>query len=98
MTVLCKTGGLIAGGLCPDVIVGGSLCGMTGGTCAHEEIIDGSHCARCGAKMQLGKAIEQTFTGSPDFVGAEVVTMSPGGAGKLIECRKCPKCGWSITA
>ena len=23
--------------------------------------------------------------------------MSPGGPGKLIDCLKCPKCGWSVT-
>ena len=52
-------------------------------------------CARCNTPMQPGKAIEQTYTGTPDFPGAEVVTLSPGGPGKLIDCWKCPACGWS---
>ena len=56
-------------------------------------------CKRCKADMTPGKAIEQTFTGSPDFAGdVRGVTMSPGGAGKLVDCLKCPECGWSVTA
>ena len=55
-------------------------------------------CRRCGGEMKPGKAIEQTCTGTPDFHGGEVVTMSPGGPGKLVECQKCSKCGYSVTA
>ena len=48
--------------------------------------------------MKEGIAIQQTYTeGSPDFIGGDIVTVSPGGAGKLIPCLKCPKCGYSIT-
>lgn len=46
--------------------------------------------------MKPGKAIEQTYTGIPDFIGGDVVTMSPGGPGRLIDCLKCVKCGWSV--
>jgi hypothetical protein len=53
-------------------------------------------CRRCGGQMQPGVAIEQTWTGTPDFPGHEVVTMSPGGPGKLVACRKCPGCGHSV--
>lgn len=54
-------------------------------------------CRKCGGSMKPSKAIEQTYTGSPDFIGGEVVTISPGGTGKLIDCLKCEKCGWSVT-
>lgn len=51
MTVLCKTRGIIGGGICPYVIVGGALCGMQSGTCAHEEIVSGPRCAKCGGEV-----------------------------------------------
>ena len=49
--------------------------------------------------MRPGKAIEQTWTpGVPDFPGQTIgITMSAGGPGRLIDCLKCDKCGWSIT-
>ena len=53
-------------------------------------------CRRCGGRMKPGIALEQTYTGSTDFPGGEVVTMSPGGPGRLVECRKCRECGWSV--
>lgn len=52
-------------------------------------------CKKCGGAMKRGVAMEQTFTGTPDFAGGEVVTMSPGGSGKLVACLKCSSCGWS---
>lgn len=55
-------------------------------------------CKRCNGEMKPGKAIEQTYTGIPDFIGGDVVTMSPGGPGRLIDCLKCVECGWSVTA
>lgn len=58
-------------------------------------IADVARCAKCNTPMQPGIAIEQTFTGSPEFQSSAVVTMSPGGPGKLVECLKCPHCGWS---
>lgn len=53
-------------------------------------------CSRCGGQMKPGIALEQTYTGSPDFPGGEVVTMSPGGPGRLVRCMKCERCGWSV--
>ncbi len=53
-------------------------------------------CRHCESPMAPGIAIEQTYTGSPDFQGGEVVTLSPGGPGRVIECLKCPACGWSV--
>lgn len=64
---------------------------------ALEQSFDMLTCKKCGGDMQPGQAIAQTFTGSPDFIGGEVCTVSPGGPGKLVECSKCPECGWSTT-
>lgn len=48
--------------------------------------------------MKPSKAIAQTYGGSPDFPGGTVVTMSPEGPGKLIDCLKCEKCGHSVSS
>lgn len=53
-------------------------------------------CRRCGSNMAPGIAIEQTYTGIPDFPGDKVVTLWPGGPGCVIQCLKCPACGWSV--
>jgi hypothetical protein len=45
--------------------------------------------------MKPGQAIKETVRGADDFPGADVVTYSPGGPGKLVTCWKCPKCGAS---
>jgi hypothetical protein len=57
-------------------------------------------CSRpsCDGEMAQGFAMQQTCGGIPDFPGREVVTMSPGGPGRLIGCWKCVACGWSVTA
>ena len=47
--------------------------------------------------MLPGFALEQTWTGTPDFPGHEVVTMSPGGPGRMVPCLKCNQCGHSET-
>jgi hypothetical protein len=48
--------------------------------------------------MLPGTAIQETLAGVPDFIGSnDVVTLSPGGNGKLVECLKCPQCGRSVT-
>jgi hypothetical protein len=63
-----------------------------------EESVNVPHCKKCKCKMKIGIAIENTWGGVPDFIGStEVVTMSPAGSGKVIECWKCPSCGKSIT-
>jgi len=54
-------------------------------------------CRRCGGAMKPSKAIAQTFTGLPDFPGKEVVTISPEGQWRMIDCLKCERCGHSIT-
>lgn len=52
-------------------------------------------CKKCGGVMRRGVALEQTFTGTPDFAGGEVVAMSLGGSGRLVACLKCSLCGFS---
>ena len=55
-------------------------------------------CRRCGGLMENGYYIRQTCTGVSDFgPEGEVVTMSPGGPGRLSPCRKCGRCGHSVT-
>lgn len=46
--------------------------------------------------MRPGIAMGQTYTGSPDDLGGDVVTMSAGGPGEVIKVRKCRDCGWSV--
>ncbi len=58
-------------------------------------------CKKCGGEMIISDYIEQTLTGVGDFHdNDEVVSLSPGGPGKLIKdgCLKCEDCGWSITS
>lgn len=62
------------------------------------EWMEQRHCRKCNGDMKPSKAIEQTYTGSSDFIGGAVVTMSPGGPGRLVDCLKCSICGWSISA
>ncbi len=59
-------------------------------------IESGDACPRCGGGMKPGVAIAQTYTGSEDFPGGGVVTMSPGGPGRMTECMKCESCGHSM--
>lgn len=47
--------------------------------------------------MQPGKALIQTIRGGSPDLGGEVMTFSAGGPGKLIDCWKCPACGWSVS-
>lgn len=56
-------------------------------------------CRHCQSHMQRGLFTEQTFVGGmPDFPGDTIAsTFSAGGPGRLVECWKCPECGWSVT-
>lgn len=55
-------------------------------------------CRKCGATIRPGIAMQSTMVGEPEWPGDTLATMSPGGPGKLIECLKCPECGWSVSA
>jgi hypothetical protein len=55
-------------------------------------------CRKCGGSMSSGKAIVPTWGGIPDFPCGPVVTMTTRGTGKIIDCMKCSRCGYSVTA
>lgn len=78
--------------LCDKCMVNGCACH---GAC--KEVEDENKCRKCGGEMKKGKAIKQTFTGRPDFIGGDICTISPGGIGKIMSCLKCVDCGWSVT-
>lgn len=64
----------------------------------HTEVINDNSRRKCGGEMKRGITMQNTLTGIPDFIGSgDVITISPGGSGKLIECRKCRDCGYSTT-
>jgi hypothetical protein len=52
------------------------------------------NCKHCEIPMLPGTALVSTFVGHEDLGG--VVTMSPGGPGKLVPVWKCPECGYSV--
>lgn len=55
------------------------------------------NCKKCLTPLKQGIAIENTYTGLPDFItDTYVCTLCVGGSGKLISCLKCPNCGYSI--
>lgn len=54
-------------------------------------------CKHCNCEMVPGKALVPIYGGLPDFYGGSVVTVSPTGKTKLIDCLKCPKCGYSVS-
>lgn len=49
-------------------------------------------CRKCGGAMKPGKAIAQTVECSDEG------TCSPAGPGMLVDCMKCERCGWSVSA
>lgn len=57
-------------------------------------------CNKCKVAMKIGEALENGFTGSPDFYGDQsgVMTISADPSKvKMVKCWKCPKCGKSLT-
>jgi hypothetical protein len=58
-------------------------------------------CYKCNVPMKIGKALENGFTGSPDFLGdqsgVKTISADPKKV-KMIDCWKCPECGHSIKA
>lgn len=61
-----------------------------------ERVMD---CKKCRTEMKAGKATGQTVSGGiKDFESdARSITLSVGGPGVLIDCLKCPACGWSCS-
>lgn len=60
-----------------------------------------SVCRVCGGGMTRGSAILSGWSGRPDFPGQEGseagCTMHEGGIGRIVNCLKCPACGFSVT-
>ncbi len=65
------------------------------GDTSNGEAIVGA-CRKCNGQMTAGVALQNTLTGSGDFGRADVVTLSPNGPARLVGCRKCAHCGWSV--
>lgn len=58
----------------------------------------GAVCGKCnGGVLAEGSAMVTTLVGVSDFPRGKVVTMSPGGQGRLVACLKCSSCGHSLT-
>ena len=57
-------------------------------------------CRKCDGEMIESTALEQGYSGLPDFPGdTSHVTMSQDNSQtKLVACRKCRECGWSVNA
>lgn len=54
-------------------------------------------CSKCGGALKSGIALVDINGGVPDFEGGEVVTMSPTGRAKIVDCLKCETCGHSVS-
>lgn len=54
-------------------------------------------CSKCGGALESGIALVDIYGGVPDFEGGEVVTMSPTGRAKIVDCLKCETCGHSVS-
>lgn len=54
-------------------------------------------CSKCGGALEPGIALVDINGGVPDFEGGEVVTMSPTGRAKIVDCLKCETCGHSVS-
>jgi hypothetical protein len=59
------------------------------------DAIFGPRCLRCRVKLEPGIAMVSTLVRSRDF--GEIITLNPGGPGRMVKCMKCPKCGYSVT-
>lgn len=63
---------------------------------------DVKECPKCKVELLPGKALVSTFVaGVPDFIGQDpdprAQTFYEGGPGRLVDCLKCPECGYSIS-
>lgn len=55
-------------------------------------------CGRCKVEMLPSVALEDVLTGVGDFHASDdVVTLSPSGRVRMVDCLKCPSCGRSVT-
>ena len=55
-------------------------------------------CKDCKIEMVNSKALVDRMDGIPDFIGDDFVcTLSPSGQADLVDCWKCPGCGYGVT-
>ena len=56
-------------------------------------------CKRSGKDVEMVKsqAMASTTAGAEDFPNSWIVTHYSGGPGRLVDCLKCPECGWSVS-
>lgn len=54
-------------------------------------------CPRCTQTMEPGIALGQTWVKGSDNWGDNAYTVYAGGPGYLMNCLKCPGCGYSVT-
>lgn len=55
-------------------------------------------CKDCGVLLEEGIALQNRLSGLPDFIGSkEIVTVSYGKDADVVNCWKCPLCGYSRT-
>ena len=59
------------------------------------------NCKKCNTEMKKGQALVDVYgVGMTDFIGqcrkSEGQTMSATGEAQMVDCLKCPKCGWSL--
>lgn len=57
-------------------------------------------CKKCNVPMKTGMALQNGFTGSPDFMGDQSGVMTISADPRkvaVVDCWKCPVCGKSLT-
>jgi len=54
-------------------------------------------CPKCSGKMRKGIALKNILTGTPEWSGSTIVTMSASGKAKIIPAIKCSRCGHSLS-
>jgi len=53
-------------------------------------------CPKCSGKMRKDLGLKNTLSGTPEWPGSTVVTMSPSGKATFALVAKCSRCGHSI--
>jgi len=61
------------------------------------QIRDSVKCLKCGHEMEPGIAIVCGVTGVEDFPNVICTVSADPTKPKLIDCLKCPGCGWSVS-
>ena len=62
-----------------------------------DEMSVSGHCPKCGGTLRPGKALVNGWSGCDDMGEICTVSLDPR-ISKMIDCMKCEKCGWSVSA